>query len=185
MVKPYISCSLKISKGIIGWLRNALPLHLLLTLYYTLIYPYLSYCNIIWGCASATLLRKLSVLQERAVRIITSSPYLSESSPLFRRLHLLKLTDICKLQTALFMYKVKCELLPVSCMQYCKINHQSMYSTRQRNYFDVDVFKINIRERSIAVSGPRLWNSLTQEAQSCTSLSIFKRLIVNSILNAY
>jgi hypothetical protein len=179
--------SLKISKslGIIGRLRNALPLHVLLTLYYTLIFPYLSYCNIIWGYASATLLRQLIVLQKRAVRIITSSPYRSESSPLFRRLHLLKLTDICKLQTALFMYKVKCKLLPVSCMQYCKINQRSMYSTRQKNYFDVDVFKTNIRERSIAVSGPRLWNSLTQEAQSCTSLSFFKRLIVNSIFIAY
>ena len=74
--------TLKISKGlgIIGRLRNALPLHILLTLYYTLIYPYLSYCNIIWGCASATLLRKLIVLQMRSMRIITSSPYLSVES---------------------------------------------------------------------------------------------------------
>ena len=40
--------SLKISKGlgVISRLRNALPLHILLTLYYTLIYPYLSYCNV-------------------------------------------------------------------------------------------------------------------------------------------
>ena len=41
----------KISKnlGIISRIKHCLPFHVLLNLYYTLIFPYLSYCNIVWG----------------------------------------------------------------------------------------------------------------------------------------
>ena len=179
--------SLKISKGlgIICRFRNVMPHHILLALYYTLIYPYLNYCNIIWGCAKASILHKLIILQKRAVRIITSSPYLSESSPLFRRLRLIKITDIHKLQVALFMHKIKFQLLPVSCLQYFKLNTHRVYATRQKYYFDIATFRINIRERSIAINGPRLWHSLSNNLQDCTSLNTLKRLIVESFLNVY
>src|ERR1044072_8113683 len=56
--------------GIMRRLCNILPSEVLLTLYNTLIYPYLSYCNIIWGCAKITVLHKLMVLQKRAICII-------------------------------------------------------------------------------------------------------------------
>src|ERR1043165_78987 len=43
--------SLKISRGlsIMSRVRNILPLHVILMLYHTMIYPYLTYCNIVWG----------------------------------------------------------------------------------------------------------------------------------------
>ena len=46
--------ALKLSKGlgIIGRAKNKLPESILKVLYYTLIYPYLNYCCIIWGSAS-------------------------------------------------------------------------------------------------------------------------------------
>src|SRR6218665_2403733 len=41
----------KISRnlGIISRIKYCLPFHVLLNLYYSLIFPYLSYCNIVWG----------------------------------------------------------------------------------------------------------------------------------------
>ena len=47
---------IKISKGlgIMSRVRNFLPHNVMLMLYYTLIHPYLSYCNIIWGSATFT-----------------------------------------------------------------------------------------------------------------------------------
>ena len=42
-------------------------------LYYSFIYPYLMYCNYIWGNTYKTSLSKLQVLQNKAVRVITGS----------------------------------------------------------------------------------------------------------------
>ena len=51
----------KISKGIgaMGRVRNIVPNKALLMLYYALVYPYLTYCNIVWGSACISSLTKL------------------------------------------------------------------------------------------------------------------------------
>jgi len=40
-------------------------------MYNTLVLPYLNYCNMIWTAASESLLNKLQVLQQKAVRIVS------------------------------------------------------------------------------------------------------------------
>ena len=65
--------SKKVSKGI-GIIRKArryLKNETLLSLYYSFVYPYLTYCNQIWGNLSSYSLKRLIVLQKRVVRIIS------------------------------------------------------------------------------------------------------------------
>jgi len=64
----------------------------LIQLYYSLIYPFLTYSLITWGNAYQTTLLPLIILQKKAVRIMTFSEYNSHSSPLFQRLKILKVT---------------------------------------------------------------------------------------------
>ena len=77
--------SSKISKtiGIMYRIRSFVPESALLKLYYSLIYPYLSYCNVIWGDTHDIHLNKLLLLQKKAVRIITNSEFLASTTPLF------------------------------------------------------------------------------------------------------
>ena len=86
----------KISKsiGIMYKLKNYMPQHLLISIYYSLIYPYLTYGNLIWGGTYPTHLEPLFLLQKKVVRIISKSNYLSHTDPIFSRLGLLKLPDI-------------------------------------------------------------------------------------------
>ena len=56
----HIACvSTKISRGLgaLARVRHILPRKSMLMLYYTLIYPHLSYCCIVWGCAADTNLK--------------------------------------------------------------------------------------------------------------------------------
>ena len=126
----------KIAKGLgmIGRVRNILSNDILLTLYFSLIYPYLTYCCIVWGGASATALQKLNVLQNRAVRLITRSPFRATAAPLYVQLKLLKITDIRKLQISLFMYKCKNRLLPEPCLLHCPVNLNHPYGMRCTHY---------------------------------------------------
>lgn len=179
--------SLKISKGlgIMGRLRNSLPMNILLTLYHTLLYPYLSYCNIVWGCANISLIQKLIVLQKRAIRIITRSSFRSSSNPLFIRLKLLKITDIYKFQIALFIYKFNQSLLPRSCLHYFVKNSVRAYDTRKASYFILLPFRTNVRARSIAVSGPRLWDNFPPDIQNCLSFGMIKQKLIEYFISLY
>ena len=62
----------KISRGI-GMViksRKYLQKPALITLYYSFMYPYLTYCNHIWGATYVTNLMKLEKLQNKVLRII-------------------------------------------------------------------------------------------------------------------
>ena len=70
----YISKKISKGLGIIQKARKCLNSDTLLSLYYTFLYLYLTYCNQIWGNVSSSALQKLIILQKRAVRIISGVP---------------------------------------------------------------------------------------------------------------
>ena len=84
----------------------------LVQLYYSFIYPFLTYSLITWGKTYQTTLLPLITLQKKAVRKITFSEYNSHSSPLFQKLKILKITDLHYLYCALFMYDYYSNKLP-------------------------------------------------------------------------
>ena len=65
----------KVSKnvGILLRMRKTIPGDILLTLYYTLIEPYFSYCNIVWGSNNSVYLDQLFRKQKKAIRIISNA----------------------------------------------------------------------------------------------------------------
>jgi Reverse transcriptase (RNA-dependent DNA polymerase) len=178
----------KIARGLgaINRAKHILSRKLLSVLYYTMIYPYLSYCNIIWGTASATLLNKLTVLQKRALRIMSNSYYRAHSNPLFVKFGLLKLEDIHILQTALFLFKFKYKVLPVSCMSYISIaSDVHVHYTRKVSYFKPVFGRTKVRQNSISVRGPKLWDSLSPDIQNACNIGVFKRLLSTYLLSLY
>ena len=54
-----------------------------LSLYYTLIYPYLSYCNIVWSSTYNTHLNRIFTLQKSAIHALSKSKYHAHTAPLF------------------------------------------------------------------------------------------------------
>ena len=58
--------------GILKRTRSSFPKQSLLTLYQSMIDPYLSYCNTVWGQCNETLLDRLLSLQNKAARSITN-----------------------------------------------------------------------------------------------------------------
>jgi hypothetical protein len=181
----HISSKVSRGLGIIGRLRKILSSDTLKILYFSLIYPYLSYCNIIWGGAYATALYKLEVLQNRAVRLITSSPYRTSSGPLYKQLNLLKIADIHKFQIIQFMYKLKHTLVPVSCLHYCNVTIPNSYNMRNVHYFVSPPFYTNIRGQCISVVGPKVWDSLPASVQDCVGVVMLKRSASKYLISLY
>ena len=53
------------------------------------------------------------MLQKRAIRIITNSHFLQSKDVLFKKLSILKISDLYTFPVACFMYKYSKDLLPI------------------------------------------------------------------------
>ena len=96
----------KISRtvGIISKIRHYLPKTALLKIYYAQIHSHLLYGFIIWGSTFPTYLKKLIILQNKAVKFIRAAKFCDSSSPYYKRLKILKLTDLYKLEIGKFIH---------------------------------------------------------------------------------
>ena len=61
-----------------------------MALYYSFVYPYLMYCNHIWGSTYKTNLRRFVILQNKVVRIISHVKPRNSAGPLYKALNIIK-----------------------------------------------------------------------------------------------
>ena len=78
------------------------------TIYNSLIHPHLTYGLYLWGFSP----KRLTVLQKKAVRILSLRPFVSHSTPLFKNLKILKIEDQYSIQLYKLYYKNTNNLLP-------------------------------------------------------------------------
>ena len=106
--------SKKISRsiGILAKLRLFVSQDILIQLYYSLFYSFLTYGLMIWGNTYEVTLHPIIVLQKKAVRLITFSNYNAHTSPIFKHLYIMKFRDIIYYLNCVFMFKFYHNLLP-------------------------------------------------------------------------
>ena len=95
--------------GIIPRIRPFITTKMALLLYFSPIYPYLTYCNIVWASTYHSHLDRLNVLQKRIIWIVFLLPFLSST---FVNNNLLNIYQIHSLQIALFMFSYDYNALP-------------------------------------------------------------------------
>ena len=172
------------SVGILSKLKFILPSNILKLIYNSLILPHLSYCNHIWGNTFKSHLKKLHILQKESVRMITKSNYYSPSAPLFKTLHILPIYNLVTLNTLIFMFSVNSKLLPDKfCNMFVLNSNFHSYSTRQKDYFHLPNVKLTSSQNSLSFVGIKLWNQLDESIRSSSTLSRFKKLCRNYLLN--
>ena len=165
------------SIGIIRKVRHLVTKECLLTLYYSLIYPYLSYCNIVWGSTCTTALQKILILQNRFVRLASRSVWDATAAPLYKNLQILTIYDINIYQIAIFLYKIfsQEENVPEHFKSYFAANSDfHSYSTRQASALHRPKCLESRSQFLIRYRGVKVWNSWYHIANNCRSLSIFK-----------
>ena len=86
----YIKNKISKSIGIIYKVRKYVEKQTIKNMYYTFVFPYLIYCNEIWGNACQAYVDPLIKLQKKIVRIMTFSSHDAHTEPLFKTLHVLK-----------------------------------------------------------------------------------------------
>ena len=127
-----------------------------LTLYYSLIYPYITYCNSTWSSTYVTNLNRIYCLQKRAVRAITNSDYRVNCAPLFSKLKILDIYQLNTFQIAKFMPCYHNNLLPHLFFNLFPTNNQTHdYSTRTANNYRTHHCRTNLKKIHNPLPRPR------------------------------
>ena len=186
--KPHLkNISLKIAKniGIINKVKSIFSEQTLLMLYFTMIYPYLSYCNSVWGSTYSTCLHPLYLLQKRIVRIITNSPFLAHTKPLFQRLKILTIYNINHFQTSCLIYDYHHGNLP-QYLQYLFQQNSSIHGHNTRSAMNLHIpsVRTTLSKFALRFHAPIVWNSLPQSIKAIPNKKAFKYKIKQHLLQA-
>ena len=166
--------------GIISRMRPYIDEKTTLILYYTMIYPYLNYCCLIWGVNYASQLQRLNMLQKRAVRLIEKIYPPSSSAPVFKKHKLLNIEEIAKTQMVLVMHKFLIGILPSSFDTIYLKEEEPVRPRRFTKHIKEPFSYRNYRLFTTTLLGPKLWNIIcAQSFPSTTPITKSKNVIKN------
>lgn len=179
----YVCSKISKTSGAIYRARYYLTSEAKLSIYYALVYPYLTYCNVIWSSAYPSTLNRIFLLQKRVLRSIENAKIHAHSAPLFRKLKILDFFSITALNIAQFMFHYHNNTLPTHFFSMFQTNNDvHAYSTRTANHYRTHFCRTNIKKQTILFQGPKLWNSLPSSITSLCSLNSFKRKLIDLLL---
>ena len=169
--KPHINeLCIKLSRivSLLYQIKDLMPKNILTILYNAHVLPHLQYCSPIWCNTYPTHLLPLFLLQKKIIRIVTNSGYFDHTQPLFKSMNILKLFDINKLQTAVYMHKLVSTTNPLHLLP------QHNYPTRTCEHLRVPQHNLTVFQHSLAYSGPKLWNNIPDSIKNLPTLTSFK-----------
>ena len=156
----YISGKIGRGIGVILKARKYLMKDSLVTLYYSFVYPYLIYCNHVWGLACKTYMKTLVLLQKRIIRIIAGVSRRSHTDPIFNELKLLKCNDINRYLIGRLMHRIYIGNITLLRSYFKKNKDIHQYSTRQTNHYHVPCVKTELGKSALRYHGVLFWNKI-------------------------
>ena len=123
--------------GVLNRLKLLFPQEIKCLLYNSLIVPHINYCITAWGFHR----NRITIIQKKAIRIITASSYISHTEPLFKQLNLLKVEDILTLQELKFYFKYNQGILPKYLQNWNLIPNSKIHNHNTRKITTLHTFK--------------------------------------------
>ena len=162
--------------GIIYKARKYLDQASLVTLYYSFIYPYLTYCIESWGNTFDSYLSPLIKLQKRAIRTITNSPKRSHTAPLFKDLNMLDIRQLYIFSVQLFMQKFHQNKIPNIFGDFYTPNIAvHSHNTRQSRLLHTPMSRTSHASRFIRYTGVKVYNYFYNILNRQCSIGSYKK----------
>ena len=143
----YISSKISKSVNTITNLKRHVTNQSLISIYYALVYPYLTYGCVLWGNNYEAPLAQLVKLQYKAVRIINNVPLRDHTTAHYVNLALIKLPDIVNFNTCQLFYDYIVDGKP-SNFTLILVTEEHNNSTRiaSLQHLNPGPFRINIKK---------------------------------------
>ena len=177
----------KISRfsGVLFALRKTFSQYTLRTLYFAFVYSHLNFHILAWGGTSQTLIDKLSIAQNKAVRSIYGTHRFRGSiTQIYVDNNLLKFEQIYKLRLATFMFKLIKLNQGVFVNLLQNYNWQHFYDTRRIFQFRHPPMRVSFNEQFCLAKGLQLWDTLPEYLRNSQSVGKFKNYFIELVRTA-
>ena len=186
-----LSFSLQINKVVssclqtirnISRIRKFLNEQQLKTLVSTLVFSKLDYCNSLYFGLNAQSINKLQVVQNSALRVIYGINRYDRISvtPLFTRLHWLKIRERIIFKLLLIIYKCLMVQEPYDLRNMLQLS-LSDRTKKLASKRSVGTYG----NRSFSVAAPKLWNALPQHIREEPTITKYKKLLKSYLMTHY
>ena len=125
-------------------------------------------------------------MQKKVMRLICNSPYNAHSTPLFLKLHALKIDDLYDLQLAKFIFSLYNNSVPNPLQSFFSTNSEThKYMTRNSDNPVLKLHRTNVAARSIFSRSYKLWYQMDSDIKSSCSLQRFSKRYKNKVFQQY
>lgn len=166
--------------------RYSLSFKTKLSLYYSYIHSHLSYLVSIWGYCNATLLDRLQVLQNKAVRSLFWQQYRTNNlstQQLFEFHNIPRIKQLRVIDSMLLIHKIKYGQIR-NHLTLPTFEDQHSYNTRNKKDFVLPRSRSNILYNSLLACGLSRFNNLPDVIKREPNFCNFKRSLRRNILHS-
>ena len=147
-------------------------------LYYAYVHPHIIYALEVYGSTAKCHLNRLQVIQSKLLKLLAGKKYRESSTALHRQLGILKVEELYQLNVLIFVYKQQNKKLPIIFENLYKQNCSMRERiTRQDTNIYVNNYKTTFGEKTLQVTGAKLWNKLPDSIRNSSSLGFFIRKV--------
>ena len=183
-----LSKKLSRAVGILCKLQLFLNKTTLLNLYYALFHSHIQYGLLAWSGTDKSYYNKISILQNKAVKIMGGGLWNDKTTLFYGNLNILKLSNLVQLHKAIFVFNFKSNKLSNTFKNYFKaarnIHEKNTRSSSLDNFF-LPFYRTNKLQKSIKFQSPKVWNSIDTTIKQCKSPKIFKKKLECFLLKSY
>ena len=175
----------KIAKriGIIEKVRKCLTSDTWITIYYSFVYPYMIYCNHVWGNTRKSNTNSLVLLQKNNHQNYMWGDTQRAYWPIIQNIEALECEDINKYLISRLMFRIHHRDITMLDEFFIKNSNIHNYNTRQTDRYHIPSFKTNLGKAWFRYQGALIWNEiLKHEIDISASDHLFAKNIKGLIL---
>ena len=157
----------------------------IITLYYTLIYSRIKYGISLYGQAAENKIKKVQILQNQLLKVITKKPFRYNTDILHNELEILKVKEISFQEILIFVHNYFTNSLPTVFDNYfLHFNHN--YNTRNAALsFRQEAHHTQMAAQSVKILGVKLWNRLENSLKTIPNRKRFRNKLKNCFLQGF
>ena len=170
--------------GILNLIWYSLTPRALRSLYYSLVYPMLTYCHTVWGGSSSNMLQPLFISQKRVLRIISNLKWRDHTNNAFKHHKILKFHDLNIYCSVMYVFK-SIHGLGTGNNQTFTSSFNTNYNLRTENLLRIPQLRSSQSQTARSFNGAKLWNDLPLNIRNAISLPLFKNSLKRYLLAQY
>ena len=162
-----LKTKLSIANGLLAKVRYSTSSELLRTIYHALFNSHLRHGCQVWGQSKTQQVKEISILQRKALRILTFNDRYTPAEPLFKEMKILRLNDIIQIENSLLVLNETNNALPEAFNEFFQsANNHHDHNTRDAIHKRINLPQVKTTQyglNSMKYKSAKDWNNIQQK----------------------